>query len=213
MMGWLILIVLTAVTMLLLWRVARLDAAALQFTGAALLLAMAGYAWQGRPGLPGRPVPPPEQQRVPDSEFSKMRGELLGQFDTAGRWLTIAEMYQRKGDTRSGAAAIRAGLREHPNDADLWVGLGNALVIHGDGMMSPAAQLAFQRAAKLAPDHPGPKFFYGLALAQGGKFDEAEAIWRGLIAEAPPSAIWRAQIEERLAMLDAARAAGALPQR
>jgi cytochrome c-type biogenesis protein CcmH/NrfG len=46
-------------------------------------------------------------------------------------------------------------------------GLGNALVLHADGMMTPAAELAFQRAAKLAPDHPGPKFFYGLAWRKG----------------------------------------------
>ena len=69
---------------------------------------------------------------------------------------------------------IRAGLRSDPDNADLWVGLGNALVVHADGMMSPAAELAFQRAAQIAPDHPGPQFFYGLALAQGGKYDEAE---------------------------------------
>jgi cytochrome c-type biogenesis protein CcmH/NrfG len=93
------------------------------------------------------------------------------------------------------------------------VGLGNALILHADGMMTPAAELAFQRAAKIAPDHPGPKFFYGLALAQGGKFDEAEAIWRDLLANAPADAEWRPMVEERLAMLRQARAAsGMAPQ-
>jgi cytochrome c-type biogenesis protein CcmH/NrfG len=102
-----------------------------------------------------------------------------------------------------------------PNDPDLWVGLGNALVIHADGMMTPAAELAFQRASKIAPDHPGPKFFYGLALAQGGKFDEAESLWRTLLTSAPPETSWRPMVEERLAMLAQARgaAAGAMPLR
>jgi cytochrome c-type biogenesis protein CcmH/NrfG len=75
--------------------------------------------------------------------------------------------------------------------------------------MTPAAELAFQRAAKLAPDHPGPKFFYGLALAQGGKFDEAETVWRNLLASAPTDAGWRSMVEERLAMVAQAKAAGA----
>ena len=88
------------------------------------------------------------------------------------------------------------------------MGLGNALVIHADGLMTPAAELAFQRAAAIAPDHPGPKFFYGLALAQGGKFDEAEAIWRDILATAPPGVSWRPMIEERLTMLERARARG-----
>jgi cytochrome c-type biogenesis protein CcmH/NrfG len=103
---------------------------------------------------------------------------------------------------------IRQGLKLHPRNVDLWVGYGNALVIHADGMMNPAAQLAFQRAAELRPDHPAPKFFYGLALAQGGRFDEAERIWTELLAAAPRSANWRAAIERQLEALRRARAMG-----
>ena len=38
-----------------------------------LLLALAGYAWQGQPGLAGRPKAPPERQQLPDSEFAETR--------------------------------------------------------------------------------------------------------------------------------------------
>jgi cytochrome c-type biogenesis protein CcmH len=209
-MGWLIFILLALATFVALWRFARFDKAALQFLGAGLLLAMAGYVWQGQPGLPGKPLPPPERQNLPDSAFADARGDMLGQFDSAARWLTIADSFHRSGDTRNAAGVIRAGLRQHPNDPDLWVGLGNALVIHADGLMTPAAELAFQRAAKIAPEHPGPKFFYGLALAQGGKLDEAEAIWRSLLEDAPADAAWRPMVEERLAMIAQARAMGAV---
>lgn len=209
-MGWLIFILLALATFVALWRFARFDKAALQFLGAGLLLAMAGYVWQGQPGLPGKPLPPPERQNLPDSAFADARGDMLGQFDSAARWLTIADSFHRSGDTRNAAGVIRAGLRQHPNDPDLWVGLGNALVIHADGLMTPAAELAFQRAAKIAPEHPGPKFFYGLALAQGGKLDEAEAIWRSLLEGAPAEAAWRPMVQERLAMIAQARAMGAV---
>ena len=175
-MGWLLILLFAAAVLLALWRLGGFDRTALQLLGAALFVAMAGYAWQGRPALPGKPVPPPVWQKLPDTEFAGAREGMLGQFDTAARWLTIADSYHRSGDTQNAAGVIRAGIRAHPNDADLWVGLGNALIVHADGMMTPAAELAFQRAAKLAPDHPGPKFFYGLALAQGGKFDEAETV-------------------------------------
>lgn len=210
-MGWIAMLVLLLATGAVLWRFVSGDRAALQFLAAALLLALAGYSWQGRPGLEGRPKPPPERQRLPDSEFAATREAMLGRFDYASTWLTIAESYQRRGDTWSGAQVIRSGLRESPNNADLWVGLGNALVLHGDGMMSPAAQLAFQRAAQLAPDHPGPRYFYGLALAQGGQYDEAERIWRELVAAAPPDAQYRRLIEERLQALEQARAVGRIP--
>ena len=123
----------------------------------------------------------------------------------------MAEGFQRRGDTRSGVEIVQAGLRDSPQDADLWVGLGNALVVHADGMMTPAAQLAFQRAARIAPEHPGPPFFYGLALAQGGNYAEAERIWRQLLASAPPTAAYRRNIEERLAAIDQARSRGEIP--
>ena len=205
-MGWLILLALALAAFAAIWRFGRLDRAGLQLLASALLLALAGYAWQGRPGLAGSPKPPPAAQTVPDSAFAEMRQEMLGRFDTADRWLTIAEGFQSRGDTRGGAGVIRSALRAHPDNAILWIGYGNALIIHAGGLITPAAQLAFDRAAQLAPDHPAPRFFLGLALAQSGRLDEAERTWRELLATAPPSAQWRAGVEAQLEQLEQARA-------
>jgi cytochrome c-type biogenesis protein CcmH len=213
MTGWLLFLGLGLVLFGLLWRFARFDTAALQFLGAALLLALAGYAWQGQPALEGRPKAPPESVRLPDSDFAETRRDVLGQFDRASTRLTIAESYQRRGDTKSGVDIIRGGLRTSPRDPDLWVGLGNALVLHAGGLMTPAAQLAFSRAEEIAPGHPGPRFFYGLALAQGGRFDEAEQVWRAMLATMPADVSWRPMVEERIRLIEQARAAGQLPQR
>jgi cytochrome c-type biogenesis protein CcmH len=205
-MGWAILLLLALGAFAAIWRFGRLDRAGLQLLAAALLLALAGYAWQGRPGLAGSPKAPPAMVEVPDSAFAAMRQDMLGRFDTADRWLTIAEGYQSRGDTRAGAGVIRSALRAHPDNAILWIGYGNALVIHSGGLISPAAQLAFDRAAELAPDHPAPRFFYGLALAQSGRLDEAERTWRELLAAAPPGAQWSAGVEAQLQQLEQARA-------
>ncbi len=210
-MGWILMLGLALAAGAGLWRFLAVDRAALQFLAAALLLALAGYAWQGRPELKGQPKPPPARQQLAESEFAATRENMLGRFDRAWYWLNLAEGYQRRGDTQSAAQIIASGLRGARNDPDLWVGLGNALVVHADGMMSPAAQLAFQRASQLAPEHPGPRFFYGLALAQGGQYEEAEQIWRQLIAEAPAEAQYRRTIEERLQALQQARASGQIP--
>ena len=80
--------------------------------------------------------------------------------------------------------------------------MGNALVGHSDGFISPAAQFAFQRAATIAPAHPGPPFFMGLALAQSGRLAEARTIWAQLASRAPPGAPWKADLDERLVRLD-----------
>ncbi|HYN45570.1 MAG TPA: tetratricopeptide repeat protein [Allosphingosinicella sp.] len=209
--GWLVMIVLTLLAGAGLGSFLRHDKGALQFLAAALLLALAGYSWQGHPGLPGAPRRPPAQQQLPDTDFANLRGDVLGRFDRAWYWLNMADGFQRRGDTEGAARILQTAVRRNPRDPDLWVGLGNSLVIHGGGMMSPAAQLAFGRAASLAPDHPGPPFFYGLALAQGGNYDEAERIWRGLLAGAPAQANYRRLIEERLRALEQARASGRIP--
>jgi cytochrome c-type biogenesis protein CcmH len=207
MMGWVIMVAMALGVVAALWPFLRRDMAALQFLGAALLLALPGYSWQGHPGRAGSPKAPPTREEVPENAFAALRPELLGQFDRAGAWLTLAEGYQARGDTQAGVDIVRRAIELNPNDADLWVGLGNALVMHADGLMSPAAELAFNRASQIAPDHPGPRFFYGLALAQGGRFDEAEQVWRQLLASAPPSANWRSAIEAQLDMLARVRSA------
>jgi cytochrome c-type biogenesis protein CcmH/NrfG len=210
-MGWAIILILALLVFGGLWPFIGRDKGALQFLAAALLIALAGYAWQGRPALAGSPKAPPERVKQDESAFAETREGMLGRFDSASRWLTIADSYQRRGDTQSGAEILQSALRQAPRDADLWVGLGNALVVHSGGMMSPAAQLAFARAQRIAPDHPGPRFFYGLALAQGGNFDQAEQIWRQLLAEAPADAEYRTTIQERLDSLQQARAMGQIP--
>ena len=207
-MGWLILIVLALAAFAAVWRFGSLDRAGLQLLAAALLLALAGYAWQGRPGLAGAAKAPSATRDLPPTAFAQMRQEMLGRFDTADRWLTIAESFQRRGDTRGAAGVVRSGLRAHPRNAILWLGYGDALVVHGGGLVTPAAQLAYERAIALAPDHPAPRLFLGLAFAQSGRLDEAERTWRVLLDRTPPDAPWRAQVEQQLRLVEQARAMG-----
>ncbi|HEY0325987.1 MAG TPA: tetratricopeptide repeat protein, partial [Allosphingosinicella sp.] len=137
MMGWVVMLVLALLVAAGLWRWIRGDMGMIQFLGAALLLALAGYAWQGRPGLAGAPkAPPPPTQQQPDSAFAEMRPELMGQFNNAAHWLGLAESYQRTGNTKEGVEIIQNALRRTPDNADLWVGLGNALIQHADGLMT-----------------------------------------------------------------------------
>lgn len=205
-MGWLIFIGLALVTGGLLWRFGRMPKSTLELLGAALFLAVAGYAWQGSPGMIGKPTPPPADAHVPDSEFAVERTKLLGQFGADADILGAADAFHRQGLNLYAIGLIKGALERHPKSADLWVGLGNALVIHGSGMMSPAAQLAFERAAAIAPDHPGPPFFMGLAYAQAGQFDRAEQVWRGLLDRSPKDAPWRADVEQRLAEIQQMKA-------
>ncbi|MET1112702.1 MAG: tetratricopeptide repeat protein [Allosphingosinicella sp.] len=207
-MGWLLLLVLALAAFASVWRLGRLDRAGLQLLAAALLLAGAGYAWQGSPGVAGSPQAAVQRPPAPQTAFAALRKDMFGQFDTADRWLGMSERYLGRGDTRQAAGLIRSALRAHPDNAILWTGYGDALVLHGNGMLSPAADLAFRRAVSLAPKHPGPRIFYGIALAQNGRFDEAELAWRQALALSPADSPWREGLERQIEMAGQARAQG-----
>ena len=206
MIGWIVMVALSAALGLALWRFAGFRGASLQLLAAAMLLAMAGYAWQGSPVLGGQPKQAGERQKLPDTPFAALRGEFLERFDYASRWLILADGYQRRGDTKSAVSIIRSGLRAQPENSSLWTGLGNALVLHGGGTMNPAAELAYRRAMVLAPQHPAPRFFYGMSLIQSGDIEGGERVWRDMLVTAPSGASWRPMVAERLAVIDQLKA-------
>lgn len=202
MMGWLIFLLLAGIVAALLWRFGKLPKGGIELVGAALLLGVAGYAWQGSPALPGKPTPAPAEVKVPDSKANLERQKMFSKISGATQVLTAADGLQAQGLNLYAIAIIKTGIEKNPNSADLWVGLGNALVQHDKGAISPAAQLAFQRAEKISPDHPGPPFFMGLAYAQAGQFDRAEAVWRDLLDRSPPNASYRPELEQRLVEIE-----------
>ena len=198
----LILFVAILVFVALVWLL-KLPRGGWEWTGAALLLGLAGYALQGSPGQPGAPKAPVETSNTADAALIAQRQTMGGSFGSGQSWLIVADGLARRGQFGSAAQVLRTAVRENPRDADLWVALGNALVGHGNGVIGPAAEFAFQRAATISPRHPGPPFFMGLALAQSGRLVEARALWAQLLARAPEGAGYRADLESRLARIDA----------
>ena len=84
----------------------------------------------------------------------------------------------------------------------MWTGLGLKLAENDAMQISPAAKLSFERAMQLAPKHPGPPFFYGLALIREGKFEEARSWWEKAVALSPENASYRKELVVRLFLLD-----------
>ena len=201
MTGWLAMFVFVALAMAVLWRFGRLPRAGVFGAGAAMAVAILGYAAQGTPGQPASLAASRADMVVPeDGAAIATRHAMFGQFSGSAAWIDFSDTLERIGYTGEAVIAIKTALRTNPRGVDLWVALGNTLVIHGRGM-SPAARFAFGRAAMLAPDHPAPPFFLALALARSGDLDEARAIWQELLTHTPADAPWRKDIEARLAML------------
>lgn len=196
-MGWAILLLLVAVSLGALWLL-RVRGGLLTSTAAALLIGASGYALQGRPDLPGAPAQGSEGRDL--FPLTDARHAFFGHFSPAESWLRISEALARDGHSEDAVGILQNAARRYPGDAQLWIGLGNALVDHAHGL-TPAAELAYRRAAEVAPGYPAPRFFYGLALARSGDREGALAQWREILATAPPDASWRPLVEQGVAAL------------
>jgi len=206
-MTWVFILLIAAAVFGVMAFVLKLPRSGWEVTGAALLFGIAGYALQGHPGQAGAPRPPTESAKLADETLLKERQQMGAGFGKGQTWLILADALTRQGQFGAASDVLRKAIAKSPNDADLWVALGNALVGHSEGVITPAAQYAFQKAATIAPDHPGPPFFMGLALAQTGRLAEARALWAELLVRSAPDAPYRADLEERLARLDSMLAA------
>ncbi|MCE7797400.1 tetratricopeptide repeat protein [Sphingobium sufflavum] len=168
-----------------------------------LLIGLAGYAWQGRPGLAGAPVTAKAARTVHFDEGMAQRRRAMGErVSGATKWFVLSDALARQGDTQGSVNLLSAAVRSDPKDANLWVGLGNALMLHGEDVLSPAADYAYRQALRLAPAAPSPRFFYGLALARAGKLEPARAIWGELAASLPVGSPFRVELESNLAAID-----------
>lgn len=201
MMGWLILIAMAAAVFAALWALG-LPRNLWSFAGAALMLGAAGYALQARPGLPGAPVEAAKRAQQDDPMLRDLRSALFGRFTSNDNYFFGADALARSGDPERAAKFMLAGVRTSPNDASLWTWLGVTLAEADGRTVSPASAVAFRRAMALAPQHPGPRFFYGLAQVRAGNFAAARPQWAAALKLTPSDASYRKDIAMRLVLLD-----------
>ncbi len=149
---WILLVALITLGAIVLF--GKLPAAARPLAVAAVMVGVAGYALQGSPSLPGKPIVAPEQLEGFGEAITDRQQGMADRFGPAAQWIAMSDGFARTGKTALAAQTLEKGLERYPDNVDLWVGLGNALVAHGGGVMSPAAALAFDEAAKRDPNHP-----------------------------------------------------------
>ena len=205
-MSWAITIGLAVLSFIVIAFVLKAPRNGWEAVGAALLLGIAGYALQGRPDLPAAPKLPAENAAGNAAALVEARKALDGQIRSRGggsNWIVVSDALARHGQYSDAAGILVGALEKDPNNSDAWLALGNALVGHAEGSLSPASLYAYNRAAQIAPEAPGPPFFLGLAMAESGRLAEARQLWGDLLARSPADAPWRADLAGRIARLDA----------
>lgn len=170
---------------------------------AAFAFGLTGYAWQGMPDYAGAPATREINLTGFGEVIDKPMNGITNRYGSAARWIALADALQRQGNLSDAARILYGGTINYPNNADMWVAYGSALANASGGKISPAAELAFKKAASLDKTHPGPQLFLGLAAAQKDELEEATRIWRDLLARSPANAPYRADLESRLQMIEA----------
>ncbi|MBL0924346.1 MAG: hypothetical protein IBJ12_07755 [Sphingomonadaceae bacterium] len=209
MSGWIALVLLAAISLALIIWIAKPGKGLWQVAAAALLLGMTGYALQGRPALPAAPAKSLSAEEDAAKQLVDMRADMDQSFGGAKRWLTTADAFARQGDYHLSASYIQSGLRQNPNDPDLWSALGLQLMLASDGQMSPPAQLAFDKARAIRPNYPAPYYFAGLARLFGGDVAGAVLLWEKTMSLATPNAKWKPRLESQLEAAKALQAQAA----
>jgi cytochrome c-type biogenesis protein CcmH/NrfG len=201
MTGWVWLAVIGAGVFALL-AVLKVDRLLWTMVASALMLGAAGYALQGQPGLAGHPVVTDLAATPDDGSMLELRDRMLERYTGAAAYLVAADAMTRIGDRRAAVQVLLGGLRIAPTSVVLWTGLANALAAHDGNQVSPPALFAFQQAMRLAPKHPAPPFFLGLAYVRAGEFAAARPYWTKALALTPANISYRGEIQIRLALLD-----------
>lgn len=217
-MTWLVILMLAAAGFALAAVWFGLPRSAYALLGTALTLGLAGYAWQGSADLPGaptasRPAPARSQEVIVAARRAMFGGNI-----PPARWVAVADGFTRQGQTQDAAGFLKLAVQENPRDAEAWVALGNAMVAHAQGTLTPAAVEAFRRAELLAPASPAPYYFTGLALLRAGRAPETRRAWTAALERVPTNAPYRpiiagqlAQLERAIEAIDAQRSLQSVP--
>lgn len=200
-MSWLPVILIAAAAFSFAVVATRLPRAGWALFGAALLFGLAGYGVQGSPDQAGAPSSAATATARISVGAIEARRSLFDANLPPSRFVTIADAFFRRGQFADAANMLRNAVQERPDDTEAWVALGNALLEHAGGRLTPAAEYAYRRARQIDPEHPAAGYFLGIAQLRSGDPRAARETWRALLERAPEDAAWRAQLEQRLFVL------------
>jgi cytochrome c-type biogenesis protein CcmH len=181
----------------------RLPRAAISAIAAALMLGLAGYAFQGEPDKQGSPKAGVDVSREEGPLIVDARQRLFDNAANPRSYMILADGFTRNGQYENAAKILAEATRSYPQDAEAWTALGNVLVAHAEGRLAAPARMAYAKASEGDPGSVAPGFFIGISELRAGKLIEAHKAWTTALKGAPQDAPGRAEVAQRLIQLEA----------
>jgi cytochrome c-type biogenesis protein CcmH len=168
------------------------------------------YLALGSPDLPGEPafarVATPTGRESIASLVSKVEAHLAHYPNDGAGWEILAPVYARLGRFDDAVSARKKALTLNGATATREADLGEAETTAANGVVTADAKAAFERALARDAHEPKARYYLGVAAEQDGKNEDAAAIWRSLLADAPAGAPWVDFVRQSLA-----RVSGSVP--
>lgn len=122
---------------------------------------------------------------------AKLAARLETQPDNLKGWLLLGRTYLTLEREADAVNALRRALQLAPENPDVLVELGEALVIVGDHKVGEEARGLFKKALSADARRPRPRYYLSLADAQDGNLKQALQGWVDLLTVSPADAPWR----------------------
>jgi cytochrome c-type biogenesis protein CcmH len=193
--------------------VRRSAGAAVWAMAAVVPLASVGlYLAVGSPWLPS--MPHAERGNVPAAEapvtdlIAKVEARLREHPEDGQGWDVIAPVYLRLQRYADAAEAFTRAMRILGETPRRLAGFAEAAVLAADGIVSEEARRAYEKVLAAEPGRHDARFWLAVAKEQDGDVQAALVAYATLLERAPPDAVWRAAIAERVAELKKRAAPG-----
>jgi Cytochrome c-type biogenesis protein CcmF C-terminal/Tetratricopeptide repeat len=131
------------------------------------------FAWQTVQQVPHDP---PQHRPVNGVALIAARQAEFGGPHLGNRWLVIADALARHGQFGEAAQVLLGATEKEPRNAEAWLALGDALYGHAGGRVVAAAELAYDRADRMAAPQASARSVVASALAASGR-ESAAAEW------------------------------------
>jgi cytochrome c-type biogenesis protein CcmH len=119
---------------------------------------------------------------------------------TDGRgWTVLAPVLGRLGRYDDAVRAWRNAITYAGDSAERRSDLGEAMMAAAGGVVTGEAKAEFERAVAMNADEVKASYFLGLAAEQDGRAGDATAIWKTMLAKAPPDAPWIPLVQAAIA--------------
>jgi cytochrome c-type biogenesis protein CcmH len=180
----------------------------------ALAVAVAGYAWMGKPGLwdqragtPGAPTAAGHGagggQEITMEQIGAMADKLAerlkGEPDNAEGWMMLARSYSVLGRHADAVPVYEKAVQLSPQDAGLLADYADALAVKNNRQIAGEPMKLIERALKLDPNQPKALSLAGTDAFLRGDFAGAAKTWERILQTQPADSPLVQQVRESIA--------------